>query len=114
MPVDSAPEIYPVNYRTDGRSILFRTDPGSKLHGLERDPTRASRSTGSSRVPHRMERPLKGRAHLLVDADEVHAAARARLEYWSIGTKAHWVRIEPYEVTGRRIMPRGDHPTRGG
>ena len=26
--VDSAPEVYPVNHRVDGETILFRTDPG--------------------------------------------------------------------------------------
>ena len=107
--VDSAPEVYPVNYRTDGRSILFRTDPGSKLHGLERSPSvcfeldaiePASRTGWSVLV--------KGRARPLVDADEVRAATRRPLDYWSIGPKAHWVRIDPYEVTGRRILPRRD------
>src|SRR5262249_23874191 len=33
---DSAPEIYPVNHVVDGRSIVFRTDPGTKLRGLLR------------------------------------------------------------------------------
>src|SRR3954470_21665203 len=37
--VDSAPEVYPVNHVVDGRSIVFRTDPGSKLHGIARSPS---------------------------------------------------------------------------
>lgn len=35
---DSAPEIYPVNHVVDDQSIVFRTDPGSKLRGLGRSP----------------------------------------------------------------------------
>ena len=108
--VNSAPEIYPVNYRTDGRSILFRTEAGTKLAGLERSPSvcfeidglePATRSGWSVLV--------KGRARSLVDADEVRRASRNQLDYWSIGPKPHLVRIVPSEVTGRRIMPtRGD------
>jgi nitroimidazol reductase NimA-like FMN-containing flavoprotein (pyridoxamine 5'-phosphate oxidase superfamily) len=105
--VNSAPEIYPVNYRVDGRSILFRTDTGTKLAGLERSPSvcfeidaiEPASKTGWSVL-------VKGRAHPLVDSDEVRAAGREPLEYWSIATKPHWVRIDPHEVTGRRIMPR--------
>ena len=105
---DSAPEIYPVNYRTDGHSILFRTDPGSKLHSLERSPSvcfeidgiEPSTRTGWSVL-------VKGRARSLVDADEVRSAARLELDYWSIGPKSRWVRIDPLEVTGRRLMPGG-------
>ena len=37
--VDSAPEIYPVNHAVDGESVLFRTDPGNKLHAVERSPS---------------------------------------------------------------------------
>jgi nitroimidazol reductase NimA-like FMN-containing flavoprotein (pyridoxamine 5'-phosphate oxidase superfamily) len=109
--VDSAPEIYPVNYRTDGRSIIFRTDPGSKLRGLERSPSicfeidglEPATKTGWSVL-------VKGRARRLVDADEVRSAARHDLDYWSVGPKALWVRIDPLEVTGRRILPN----TKGG
>jgi uncharacterized protein len=37
--VQGAPEIYPVNFVVDDRSVAFRTAPGSKLSGLERFPT---------------------------------------------------------------------------
>ena len=37
--VDSAPEVYPVNYAVDGHSVVFRTDPGNKLRGLGRSPS---------------------------------------------------------------------------
>ncbi len=31
------PEIFPLNFVVDGRSIVFRTDEGSKVLGLRRD-----------------------------------------------------------------------------
>jgi nitroimidazol reductase NimA-like FMN-containing flavoprotein (pyridoxamine 5'-phosphate oxidase superfamily) len=106
---DSAPEIYPVNYRTEGRSILFRTDPGSKLHGLERSPSVCFEIDGIEPATRTGWSVLvKGRARRLVDADEVRAAARHHLDYWSIGPKSHWVQIDPHEVTGRRLMPGRD------
>ena len=44
---DGGPVILPVNYRMDGESIVFRTDPGLKLdQGVRLTP--ASRSTTST------------------------------------------------------------------
>src|SRR5829696_7237901 len=37
--VDSAPEIYPVNFVVDDRTIVFRTDAGTKLASLGRNPS---------------------------------------------------------------------------
>ena len=36
--VDDAPEIYPVNHLVDNGTIVFRSDPGTKLAGLARHP----------------------------------------------------------------------------
>jgi uncharacterized protein len=104
---DSAPEIYPVNHAVDRRTIVFRTDPGSKLRGLVRSPAVCyevdavdpADATGWSVL-------VKGRAVELRDADELRAAAALPLRYWTLGDKAHWIRILPDEVTGRRIWSR--------
>jgi nitroimidazol reductase NimA-like FMN-containing flavoprotein (pyridoxamine 5'-phosphate oxidase superfamily) len=107
--VNSAPEIYPVNYRTDDRTILFRTEAGTKLDGLERSPSVCFEIDGIEPATRTGWSVLvKGRARALVHADEVVAASRHPLDYWSIGPKPHWVQIVPQEVTGRRIMPRHD------
>lgn len=101
---DSAPEIYPVNHIVDRGTIVFRTDPGSKLRGLLRspavcyevdmvDPTDA---TGWSVL-------VKGRAVELRDTGDIVDVATLPLYNWAIGAKAHWIRIVPDEVTGRRI-----------
>jgi len=102
--VDSAPEIYPVNHLVDGDSIVFRTAVGSKLRGLDRSPSvcfqvdgiDAGTKTGWSVL-------VKGRAVPLRNAEVVGQVADAPLEYWSVGSKPHWVRIVAHEVTGRRI-----------
>ena len=104
---DSAPEIYPLNHVVDRRTIVFRTDPGSKLRGLLRSPAvcyqvdgiEATDATGWSVL-------VKGRAIELRGGDEIRAAAALPLRYWTLGDKAHWVCILPDQVTGRRIWNR--------
>jgi nitroimidazol reductase NimA-like FMN-containing flavoprotein (pyridoxamine 5'-phosphate oxidase superfamily) len=101
---DSAPEIYPVNHVVDGRTVVFRTDPGTKLRSLLRSPlvcfevdgADAEATTGWSVM-------VKGRAAQIVDPGEIRAVRRLPLRYWSIGEVAHWIRITPDQVTGRRI-----------
>jgi nitroimidazol reductase NimA-like FMN-containing flavoprotein (pyridoxamine 5'-phosphate oxidase superfamily) len=103
--VDSAPEIYPVNFVVDNDTIVFRTDPGSKLRGLDRSPSvcfeadaiDVGESTGWSVL-------VKGRAVELRGSDELRHAAELPLRFWAVGDKAHWIRIKPSEVTGRRIL----------
>jgi uncharacterized protein len=104
---DSAPEIYPVNHVVDRHTIVFRTDPGSKLRGLLRSPAVCyevdgidqAEATGWSVL-------IKGRAAEVRDPDEVRRLAALPLRFWSLGDKAHWIRIVPADVSGRRIWSR--------
>lgn len=102
--VDSAPEIYPVNHIVDGASILFRTDPGNKLRGLERSPAICCEVDGFDPDARTGWSVLvKGRAVELTADDELERAAGLPLQFWALGEKAHWIRVSPFEVTGRRI-----------
>ena len=104
---DSAPEIYPVNHVVDRDTILFRTDPGSKLRGLLRSPTVCYQVDGIDPTDATGWSVLvKGRAVELHDPDAVRHAATLPLRYWTLGDKAHWIRIIPNEITGRRIWHR--------
>ena len=102
--VDSAPEIYPINFVVDDRTIVFRTEQGQKLRGLDRSPSVCfevdghdeDTSTGWSVL-------VKGRAHEVVSVIEERHLLTLDLRYWSMGPKPIWIRIEPAEVTGRRI-----------
>lgn len=104
---DSAPEIYPVNHVVDGATIVFRTDPGSKLRGLCRSPAvcyeidgiDAERQSGWSVL-------VKGRAAELDDPDDLARVTQLPLRYWGLGAKPHWICIVADEVTGRRIWNR--------
>ena len=104
---DSAPEIYPLNHVVDRQTIVFRTDPGSKLRGLLRSPAVCYQVDGiDARDATGWSVLVKGRAIELHDPDEIRTAAALPLPYWTLGDKAHWVRIVPDQVTGRRIWNR--------
>jgi nitroimidazol reductase NimA-like FMN-containing flavoprotein (pyridoxamine 5'-phosphate oxidase superfamily) len=104
---DSAPEIYPVNHLVVDHTIVFRTDVGSKLSALDRSPAvcyqidgiDAEQSTGWSVL-------LKGRATVVKEPAQVRYLEGQGLRHWSLGHKAHWIRIVPAEVTGRQIWSR--------
>jgi uncharacterized protein len=103
--VDSAPEIYPVNYAVDGQTIVFRTERGTKLRGLNRSPSVCFEVDGIDMADHTGWSVLvKGRAHDVSDAAERKRLDNLGLHYWAIGDKPHWIRIVPTEITGRRIV----------
>jgi uncharacterized protein len=111
--VNSGPEIYPVNHAVDERTIVFRTDPGSKLAGLDRSPAVCYQIDGvDTGAETGWSVLVKGRARELVDTEDLRRAAALRLRLWAIGEKEHWVRIEPAEVTGRRIGHSGNAAAR--
>lgn len=102
--VDGAPEIYPVNFVVDGRSVAFRTAPGSKLRGLDRHPTTCFEADLIDPDVHAgWSVMVKGKAVDVTRPDEVHRLTELPLTLWTAGVKDHWVRIRPSEVTGRRI-----------
>lgn len=109
---DSAPEIYPVNHVVDRDTIVFRTDPGTKLRGLLRSPAVCYEvdgidpddATGWSVL-------VKGRAAEVTHVDDLRRIRELPLRYWTLGDKAHWIRITPLEITGRRIWSRTGNAT---
>lgn len=102
--VDSAPEIYPVNFAVDGTSLVFRTDAGSKLRGLDRSPSVCLEVDGFDLENRKGWSVLvKGRAAEIADAAELRHARELPLRLWGLGPKSHWIRLRPSEVTGRRI-----------
>lgn len=111
--VDDAPEIYPVNHLVDNGTIVFRSDPGTKLAGLARHPEVCFQVDGfdaQQRIGWSVL--VKGRAQQvrqMPDAEERRRVEGLPVDYWAPGPKWYRVRIVPIDVTGRRIR----HPTRG-
>jgi len=93
------PLVVPVNYVLDGATVVFRSDPGTKLDMLREEPVSFQvdlidpfHRTGWSVL-------IQGIAY----ATEHDAEHEAELESWVGGEKRHWVRVVPAAITGRRI-----------
>lgn len=101
----SSPAIFPINYVLDGDTIVFRTDEGTKLRAAERAPAcfeiddiDRERRTGWSVVASgRLEEVTQYDVRTL---ERVH---RLPVDPWAGGDKAHWMRLVPDRITGRRV-----------
>ena len=95
-------EIFPVNFVTQRRTVLFRTAKGTKLYSavmsdrvvFEADDHTAAE--GWSVI-------IKGRAHQLLANAEILDADQAPLLSWPATLKPHYVRLVALEITGRRF-----------
>jgi uncharacterized protein len=96
------PEIFPVNFVTQRRTVLFRTAQGTKLYSavmsdlvaFEADDHTAAE--GWSVI-------IKGRAHLLSANADILDAEEEPLLSWPATLKPHYVRVIALEITGRRF-----------
>lgn len=100
--VDGIPEIFPVNFVVQDRTVLFRTAEGTKLVSsainddvlFEADDYDGA--GGWSVIVRGWTRVVR------TDEDRAKAEAAA-LRPWTATTKDHFVRIRPSRVTGRRF-----------
>ncbi|HEX5614521.1 MAG TPA: pyridoxamine 5'-phosphate oxidase family protein [Acidimicrobiia bacterium] len=107
--VHEQPLVFPVNYALDDETVVFRTDPGTKLHGATRGRRVAFEIDGIDPLYHEGWSVLVvGTAEEVSDPHERHQLAHLPLALWGAGPKAHWVRIRPDAITGRRLVHRSD------
>ncbi len=100
--VAGRPEIFPVNFVVQRRTILFRTAEGTKLVSaavnnqvlFEADDHDVSQ--GWSVV-------VRGTARMLRTREELEQAERTQLLSWTATLKQHYVRVLPVSITGRRF-----------
>jgi nitroimidazol reductase NimA-like FMN-containing flavoprotein (pyridoxamine 5'-phosphate oxidase superfamily) len=102
------PLVFPVNYAVDGKTILYRTGAGTKLHSVHRsnvtfevDEIDTARRAGWSVM-------VKGVAQELSPKRDRRLISRAELSGanpWAAGDREHVIRILADQVTGRRIRP---------
>ncbi|MCB0948804.1 MAG: pyridoxamine 5'-phosphate oxidase family protein [Mycobacterium sp.] len=99
---DGSPEIFPVNFVVQNRTVLFRTAEGTKLISsainnqvlFEADDYSAAE--GWSVI-------VKGVARSLHTDQEIEEAERVQLLPWTATVKEHYIRVLPTRVTGRRF-----------
>ncbi|MGD6980156.1 MULTISPECIES: pyridoxamine 5'-phosphate oxidase family protein [Citricoccus] len=102
--VQDHPEVFPVTFTVDGRTILFRSGPGTKLDAVlsgtpvafEADALEATTSIVWSVM-------VRGRAEQITRSVELMETGDLPLRPWHPGDKTALVRITPTEVTGRRF-----------
>ncbi|MGY4651208.1 pyridoxamine 5'-phosphate oxidase family protein [Mycobacterium sp. URHB0021] len=108
------PEIFPVNFVTQRRTVLFRTAHGTKLYSavmgdwvcFEADYHDPPLTYGWSVI-------IKGRAHVLSSNADILDAEEAPLRSWVAMVKPIYVRVIASEITGRRFKfgPEPNHET---
>ncbi len=103
--IDGRPFIFPVNYATWGRSIVFRTGPGAKL-GSAIDKAPAAFEIDSTDIIYHEGWSIlaTGSMREVKDEEQLDAIAHLPLAPWAPGDKSHFVRIEIEEITGREIL----------
>ncbi len=100
--VGGNPDIFPVNYAVQNRTVLFRTAHGTKLvsaainHQVLFEADDHGLSQGWSVI-------VRGVARMLRTDEEIAVAEKAQVLPWTATPKQHYVRILPVQVTGRRF-----------
>lgn len=100
--VDGQPEIFPVNYAVQNRTVLFRTAEGTKLVSTAIN-NRVLFEVDDHNVAEGWSVIVKGRARSLRTDEQIEEAERAQLLPWTSTEKTHYVRVIPEMVTGRRF-----------
>jgi uncharacterized protein len=102
---NNQPIIFPVNYAFDDGTIVFRTDPGTKLAtaplarvAFEIDEVDTASRSGWSVV-------VQGVGEDITDSVDTSSDRLLRLtvDTWVPGGRDHWVKIVPRSITGRRL-----------
>jgi uncharacterized protein len=96
------PEIFPVNFVVQQRTVLFRTAEGRKLLSSVMTD-RVAFEADDHDLEEGWSVVVKGRAEPMSDSADLDKAHRAQLLTWTPGAKEHYVRIVAAEITGRRF-----------
>jgi nitroimidazol reductase NimA-like FMN-containing flavoprotein (pyridoxamine 5'-phosphate oxidase superfamily) len=96
------PEIFPVNFAVQDRTVLFRTAEGTKLFSAVAHRTVVFEADDHN-VAEGWSVIVRGRAKLLKTDAEIAEAERAQVMPWTGPPKPHYVRVTPSEITGRHF-----------
>jgi uncharacterized protein len=102
--VEDHPDIFPINYKVDHGTLVFRTGEGTKLQAATGDTPVAMEADGvdaDSGIAWSVV--VKGQAAPVKNPQEVLDTVGLLLFPWEAGSKEHFVRITPDIVTGRRF-----------
>ncbi|BDB42718.1 MULTISPECIES: pyridoxamine 5'-phosphate oxidase family protein [Mycobacterium] len=101
--VDGRPEIFPVNYAVQRKTILFRTAAGTKLVSTAIN-NHVVFEVDDHDVAQGWSVIVRGTARSVRSDEEIEEAERAQVLPWTDSEKSHYVRVIPESVTGRRFQ----------
>ena len=101
--LEGHPEIFPVNFVVQHRTVLFRTAEGAKLFSVVMN-SRVAFEADDHDVAEGWSVIVKGRAYVLNDVADIEVAERAHLVPWTTTVKRRYIRIEPTDISGRRFQ----------
>jgi nitroimidazol reductase NimA-like FMN-containing flavoprotein (pyridoxamine 5'-phosphate oxidase superfamily) len=100
---DDRPQIFPVNFAVQNRTILFRTAGGVKLRELIHNKHVAFEAD-SIADDEAWSVVVRGVASLVVEADETRVADTLSFPHWVPTLTYVYVRIAPSDIRGRHFM----------
>jgi hypothetical protein len=102
--VDGHPDVFPVNYEADDRTLVFRTGTGTKQQAIEADAAVALEADAvSAEFGLAWSVVVKGKAADATPTGPALDDLRRGLFPWQGIGKEHFIRIMPESVTGRRF-----------
>jgi uncharacterized protein len=107
--VGGQPDIFPVNFVVQRRTIVIRTAEGTKLLAAQINGSVAF-EVDDHNVDDGWSVVVKGQARVLSRADEIADAERAQVLPWTATEKNRFIRIVPADISGRRFQF-GSEPT---
>ncbi|MDZ7884594.1 MAG: pyridoxamine 5'-phosphate oxidase family protein [Mycobacterium sp.] len=100
--IDSQPDIFPVNFVVQRRTVVVRTAEGTKLSAVSINPLVAFEADDHD-VVRGWSVVVHGRAAVLDSAADIALAERAQVLPWTSPAKPWFIRIEPKRIIGRRF-----------
>lgn len=97
------PDIFPVNFVVQRRTILIRTAEGTKLASAVVNQ-RVAFEADEHNVEAGWSVVVKGYAHVLSRLDEIADAESAQVLPWTATPKQRFIRIVPTQITGRHFQ----------
>ena len=108
---DRGPVVFPVNYVLDRHTVVFRTEPGTKLAAASRGSRACFEADGTDPVARTgWSVIVRGEITEVTDPAELARLAVLPLRLWVPGARDHYLRILPAVLTGRRIVAPGRAP----
>jgi len=103
---DDGVDIFPMNYLSSHGRIYFRSAPGTKILELTEHPRAAFEVDGRTMLA-RWSVVVRGTVRRLASEPEILHSGVTSLRAWQPGEKFNYFEIQPEQIAGRFIRPRG-------